>query len=76
MFRAALIYFVSTGRYWARLTYAVLLGLQTVNFIRQAPAAWQHHLQVLLSINAIILIFQYMAMFWLFTEPGRRWFKR
>jgi hypothetical protein len=74
-FRAALIYFVSSGRYWARLIYAVLLGVQTVNFIRHAPAAWQHHLQVPLFIAATIFMGEYMAMYWLFTEPGRRWFK-
>jgi hypothetical protein len=72
---AALIYFVSSGRYWARLIYAVLLGVHTVSVIRGAPAAWQYS-EVFVLMTAITLMCQYTAMYWLFTEPGRRWFMR
>ena len=34
---AALIYFVSSGRYWARMIYAVWLGVRTMNVIRNIP---------------------------------------
>jgi hypothetical protein len=70
-----LIYFVSVGRYWARLIYAVWLGVRTVNVIRYAPADWEDS-HGLALMTAISFICQYVAMYWLFTEPGRRWFKR
>jgi hypothetical protein len=75
----ALIYFVSSGRYWARLIYAVLLGVETVQVIAQAPAQWQYWQYsngLLLVTAAISFTCQYIAMYWLFTEPGRRWLMR
>lgn len=70
---AALIYFVSSGRYWARLIYAVWLGARTVNVIRNISADWQSsHKLVLMTVASFAC--QYVAMYWLFTEPGRRWF--
>jgi hypothetical protein len=71
----ALIYFVSKGRYWARLIYAVLLAVRTVLYILAAPAVWQRS-EVLILMTASSLMCEYMAIYWLFTEPGRRWFKR
>jgi hypothetical protein len=62
LFSAALIYFVSSGRYWARL-----------NVIRNIPADWHSsHGLVLMTVASFAC--QYAAMYWLFTEPGRRWF--
>lgn len=73
LFSAALIYFVSSGRYWARLTYAVWLGVRTMNVIRNIPADWHSsHGLVLMTVASFAC--QYAAMYWLFTEPGRRWF--
>ena len=69
-----LIYFVSAGRYWARLIYALLFGLRTVRVLVLAPADWQYS-KGLLLMTAVSFICQYIAMYWLFTEPGRRWFK-
>ena len=70
---AVLIYFVSSGRYWARLIYAVWLGVRTMNVIRNIPADWQSsHGLVLMTVASFAC--QYAAMYWLFTEPGRRWF--
>jgi hypothetical protein len=72
---AALIYSVSRGRYWARLIYAVWLGVRTVNVIRVIQADWQNsHALVLMTVASFAC--QYAAMYWLFTEPGRRWFVR
>jgi hypothetical protein len=71
----ALIYFASVGRNWARLIYAVWLGVRTVIVIRYAPADWQDS-KWLELMTAISFICQYVAMYWLFTAPGRRWFKR
>jgi hypothetical protein len=73
LFNAALIYFVSSGRYWARLIYAVLLGVRTVNVIRYLPSDW-HDSYGLVLITTVSFACQYVAMYWLFTEPGRRWF--
>jgi hypothetical protein len=70
---AALLYFVSSGRYWARLIYAVWLGVRTMNVVRNIPADWQSsHGLVLMTVASFAC--QYAAMYWLFTEPGRRWF--
>jgi len=70
---AALIYFVSSGRYWARLIYAVWLGGRTMNVIRHILADWQNSYGLVLMTVASFAC-QYAAMYWLFTEPGRRWF--
>jgi hypothetical protein len=72
---AALIYFVSSGRYWARLILAVLLVVGTVSDILKAPAVWQYS-EGLVLMMTILHTCEFMAMYWLFTEPGRRWFKR
>jgi len=73
LFYVVLIYFVSSGRYWGRLIYAVLLGVRTVNVIRTIPDDWQSS-HGLVLVTVISFSCQYMAMYWLFTEPGRRWF--
>jgi hypothetical protein len=65
---------VSAGRNWARLIYAAPLGVRTANVIQNAPADWQDS-KGLVLMTAISFMCQYVAMYWLFTEPGRRWFK-
>jgi hypothetical protein len=69
---AALVYFVSSGRNWARLIYAGWLAVATVSEILLAPVNWQSSEGL---ITAISYVCDYVAMYWLFTEPGRRWFK-
>jgi hypothetical protein len=63
----ALIYFVSAGRNWARLIYAMLCCVHTVSLILHARLS-------VVFVSALMC--EYMAMYWLFTEPGRRWFER
>jgi hypothetical protein len=75
LFELALIYFVSAGGNWARLIYAVLLGVRTPNVILGISASWQYSKGLLLMV-AISYTCKYMAMYLLFTEPGRRWFNR
>jgi hypothetical protein len=75
LFYVTLIYFVSRGWYWARLIYVVLLGVRTVNVIQYAHADWQDS-HGLVLMTALSFTCQYLAMYWLFTEPGRRWFAR
>jgi hypothetical protein len=70
---AALIYLVSSGRYWARLIYAVWLGVRTLNVVRHFAADWQSSHGLVLTTVASFAC-QYAAMYWLFTEPGRQWF--
>ena len=70
---AAIIYFISSGRNSARLIYIVLLGVRTVNVIRHFPDDWKDsHWLVLVSASSFVC--QYLAMYWLFTGEGRRWF--
>jgi hypothetical protein len=73
LFYAGLIYFVSSGRYWALLTYTVLLGLRTVNVARYISDDWQSSPGLVL-LTILSFSCQYMAMYWLHTAPGRRWF--
>lgn len=73
LFYALLIYFVSGGRYSARLIYAVLLGVRTINVFRGISDAWQSS-HALVLVTVISFSCQYTAMYWLFTESGRRWF--
>jgi hypothetical protein len=72
---AGLIFFVSRGRYWARLIYGVYLGVRTVKVIQYASADWRDS-HGLVFMTMVSFICQYVAMYWLFTEPGRRWFAR
>jgi hypothetical protein len=72
LFYAALIYCVSSGRKWALLTYAVLLGGRTVNVIWYLRDDWQSS-QTLVMVTGISFSLQYLAIYWLYSEPGRRW---
>jgi hypothetical protein len=73
LFYAAIIYFVSSGRHWALLVYAVFLGARTVNVILNVPDDW-HSSHWLVFVTVLSFSCQYIAMYWLFAEPGRRWF--
>jgi len=68
-----LFYFLSKGHYWARLVYGVVLGVRTVNFLRYPLREWQGT-EGLLAMTVASFLCQYIAMYWVFTEPGRRWF--
>jgi hypothetical protein len=74
LFYAALIYFVSGDRKWARAIYAVLLLVQTVVVFLNAQALW-HYSEGLMLITATSFMCDYVAIYWLFTEPVARWFK-
>ena len=67
-----LITLVSEGRFWAQLVYALLLCGRTATVIRYLPSDWQdsHGLEL---ITAVSFLCQYVAMYWLFTKPGRQW---
>lgn len=71
---AALTYFVTSGQSWARLIYAVLLVPATVYDSMHLADYWQF--KGLLLMTIVSYICQYVAMYWFFTDPGRRWFAR
>lgn len=68
------IYRLSHGGYLARLLYAVALGARTVDTVR-TPLAWQGPYGML-ALTVVTFVLQYLAMYWCFAEPGRRWFSR
>jgi hypothetical protein len=70
-----LIYFVSRGQIWARLLYACLLVPRTLNVARNLPEDWRSsHALVLMTMASFAC--QYIAVYWLFSATGRRWFAR
>src|SRR5882724_8176822 len=75
LFYAVLLVFVSRGEYAARLVYAVALGVRTVNVVGHIPDDWPSSPARVL-VTALSFACQYLAMYWVFTEPGRRWFGR
>ena len=72
---AALTYFVASGQAWARLIYTVLLALRTAVAILNL-SHWRHLDDPVTLMGAVSLVCAYVAMYWLFTDPGRSWFKR
>lgn len=72
---AVLIYFVSRGQHWASVIYGLYLVVRTIHVIRTAPAEWQGSHSLFL-MTVVSFTCQYVAMYWLFIEPGRRWFAR
>ena len=70
---AALIYFISRGVNWARWTYLVLFAVRLINvllYLRQDLDASKP----LVLITAISFLCLSVAIYWLFTDPGSRWF--
>jgi hypothetical protein len=75
LFYAAIILFVSRGRNWARIIYAILLCLRTINVVTYFPDDWRGS-HGLLLVTVVSFSCQYIAMYWLWSEPGRGWFVR
>jgi hypothetical protein len=73
LFYAAIIYLVSSGRNWARLTYTVLLAVRTANVIRYFSDDWKHS-HWLVFTTVISFSCQYLAMYWVYTGAAHRWF--
>jgi hypothetical protein len=71
---ALLIYMVWAGRNWARITFTVLFALGLViyvpiliRFFEFSPVAG--------ALNLLQTLMQLVALYLLFAEPGRDWFK-
>ena len=73
LFYAALIYFVSRGLNWARWTYLALFAARLVNVLLYLPQDL-HTSKSLVALTGISFLCLFVAFYWLFTEPGRRWF--
>lgn len=70
-----LIYKISRGRNWARITFLVLLLIGIIPFLSQLPLLFAR------SPAAGVIAFgqsalQIWALYLVFSEPGRRWFRR
>jgi hypothetical protein len=74
LFSAALIYFISRGRNWARVIYAAQLVLRAANVVWYLPQDLATSRPMVL-ITGVSFACQFFAMYVLFTNPGRLWFK-
>jgi hypothetical protein len=75
LFYAALIYCISRGQNWARLTYLILIGIRVANVAWTFRYEWStSKFGVMLTVLSFVC--QIIALYWLFTDPGRLWFRR
>ena len=63
---AWLTYNIWMGRYWARGTYAVIFGFGFLAYVLSAGEA---------KINILQSLLELVALYLLFTDPGRGWFE-
>jgi hypothetical protein len=70
-----LIYLIWIGSNRARITFALLLGLGLPGYIPILLEFFRIS-AVAGSINLIQSLLQFVALYFLFTEPARGWFKR
>jgi hypothetical protein len=70
---AWLILRLARGRLATLLLYALLLALLTVMAAWRLPNSWAYS-PALACLTVSSLVLQYLAMYWMFTLPGRRWF--
>jgi hypothetical protein len=75
LFYALLIYSISKGRNWARVTYLILMGVRVMTVTRMFPRDLQTS-KLAVVVTVISLMCQCVALYWLYTEPGRLWFRR
>jgi hypothetical protein len=75
LFYALLIYSISKGRNWARVTYLILMGVRMVNVTRMFPRDLETS-KLAVVVTVISVVCQGVALYWLYTDPGRLWFRR
>lgn len=73
LFYAALIYFISRGLNWARWIYLALFAARLVNVVLYLPQDL-HTSKSLVALTGISFLCLFVALYWLFTDPARRWF--
>jgi hypothetical protein len=71
---ALLIYLIWAGHNWARITFTVLFALGMVFYIPTLKGFFQFSF-VAGALNLVQTLLQVVALYLLFTGPGRDWFK-
>jgi len=72
---ALLIYFISAGRNWARITFLILFLIGLVPTIPQIMATLDRSaLGGVISFGQLLL--QIVAMYLVFSKPGSTWFAK
>ena len=66
---------ISAGRNWARITYLVLTIVGLPAILLQLPATFARA-PVSGLVGGVQLVLQLYALYLIFFEPGRRWFRR
>jgi hypothetical protein len=69
-----LTYKIWLGRNWARITFAVFWGLGFAFYVPILLKIFQFS-PVAGFINVLQSLLQIVALYFLFSDPGRRWFK-
>jgi hypothetical protein len=72
---ALLIYKISKGRNWARLTFLILFILGAFPYIPNLLDMFNRSL-LTGSLSLVQLVMQLTALYFLFTKPGSTWFKK
>jgi len=70
-----LIVFIYRGHNWARILMLVLIGLALISFFALLDAYLKYPLLPLTS-NIAVMVLDVIALYLLFTPPGRRWFRK
>lgn len=74
-FAAALNVFIWRGANWARITYLVLFLLSLAGFWSTAEETLAGSVLEFL-LNGLNIGLDSVALYWLFTSPGRLWFRK
>jgi hypothetical protein len=70
-----LIVFTYRGHNWARILMLVLISLALISFFALFGAYLQYPLLPLAS-NIAVMVLDVLALYLLFTRPGRLWFRK
>jgi hypothetical protein len=71
---AWLIWKISVGRNWARITFLVL-AIIGLGFLAQIPSVFERS-PASAVVGVIQLLLQFAALYLVFADPGRRWFRK
>jgi hypothetical protein len=75
MLSLVMIFFIDRGHNWARICLLVLSVISLLSFIA-LYAEFLKYPALHLGLNIIILLFDGVATYLIFTRPGALWFKR
>ncbi len=72
---ALLIFYISKGKNWARVTFLVLFVIGSLPSVPIVLGEFTRS-PVLGAFSAIQIILQLVALYFIFTKPGSDWFKK